>query len=104
LPRFIPPTTAWVYADPVLTVAIDFPEAMDQTAQPLPGDFVLTVDDVVKPIASLSWISALTMTLLYSEAVLGPTVVKLRFSTKSPLFRSVLGEIVTPFDLVITAP
>jgi len=93
-----------VYADPDLTVKLTFAENMDQAVQPLPSDFVLTVDDVVKTIYTITWISATELAIDYSEALLACTIVGLRYSTKSSRFLSLLDELVTPFDLIITAP
>jgi len=85
-------------------VELYFTEDMSILSEPIPADFVLTVDDVVKTALSSSWFDLHQLTLTYDEAILGPTVVKVRFSTKNPDFISVAGEIVTPFDLVITPP
>lgn len=81
-----------------------FTDDMSIASEPIPADFVLTVDDVVKTVLSSSWLDLHQLTLTFNEAVLGPSVVKVRFSTKNPDFISVAGEIVTPFDLVITPP
>lgn len=104
LPRFIPSATLWAYADPILTITLTFAEDMDQTVAPDTTDFVLTVDDVVKTLATSIWQDARNIELEYSEATLAPTVVDLRYSAKSINFLSVLDELVTPFDLEITAP
>ena len=77
---------------------------MDQTSEPLPGDFVLDVDGVEKTPDSLAWDSATELSLQYSEAVLAPTVVRCRYSTINPDFESALFEKVTPFDILVTAP
>ena len=104
MPRLIPTSSGWTYVDPLLTCNLIFTEDMSILSEPIPADFVLTVDDVVKTVLSSSWLDLHTLTLTYNEAVLGPGVVRVRFSTKNPDFISVAGEIVTPFDMVITAP
>jgi len=81
-----------------------FVEDMDQTTAPPVGDFVIWVDGMDKTPITAAWTGARNFTLTYSETVLGPSVVRTRFATKNPLFLSVLGELVTPFDILITAP
>lgn len=103
LPRLIPSGGVWEYADPLLTVTLVFSENMDQTEKPDPSDFVLTVDDVVKTIATTTWDDATHFISTYSEGTLGPSVVEVRYPTKVPEFLSIAGELVTPFDL-ITVP
>lgn len=90
--------------DPDLSVTLNFAEDMDQTVQPLPADFVLSCDDVVKTIDTVTWVGARELAIDYSEVALAPTIVALRYSTKSSLFLSLLDELITPFDLIITAP
>lgn len=102
LPRMIPASTLWSYIDPDMTLTLTFGETMDQTVVPVPADFVLTVDDVVKVPSDVHWTGATTCVLDYSEVALAPNDVHLRFSTKTPLFLSILDELVTPFDLFIT--
>lgn len=104
LPRLIPASSDWTYADPLLTVTLTFGETMDQTTKAPPGDFVLVVDDVEKIPISTIWDDANDFTMTYSEATLGAAVVRCRYSAKNPLMLSVLGELVTPFDILVTAP
>lgn len=103
-PRMIPASSAWTYADPLLDVVLTFGENMNQVTQPLPGDFVLDVDGTLKTPVLVTWDSATELSLHYSEAVLGPTVVRCRYSSINPLFETSLGEKVTPFDILVTAP
>lgn len=104
LPRFIPASSAWTYVDPALEVVLTFGESMDQTSEPLPGDFVFDVDGVEKTPVSVTWDSATELSIEYSEATLSPTAVRCRYSTQNPDFLSVAGELVTPFDILVTAP
>lgn len=104
LPRLNPASSAFTYADPLLDVVLTFGENMDQTSQPLPGDFVLDVDGVDKVPILITWDSATELSIHYSEAVLGPTIVRCRYSTINPDFESALFEKVTPFDILVTAP
>lgn len=90
----------WSYADPDLTLVVTFPVAMDQTVQPAPGHFVIDVDGVPKTPDSLGWTDPLTLTLPYSEAVLGPSVVRLQYPLQLPNFKSLQGQPVFPFDLL----
>lgn len=103
-PRFNPASSAYTYADPVLDVVLTFGESMDQTSEPLPGDFIFDVDGTLKTPISVDWDSATELSVQYDEAVLGPTVVRCRFSAKNPDFLSIAGEVVTPFDILVTAP
>lgn len=104
LPVLNPASSAWTYVDPALEVVLTFGESMDQTSEPLPGDFVFVVDGVDKTPISVTWDSATELAIGYDEAVLSPTVVRCRFSTKNSDFLSVAGEIVTPFDILVDAP
>lgn len=104
LPSLIPVTIVTTYADPLLTLVITFGEDMDQTVEPLPAEFVIVVDGVSKTPITFLWDSATQCTLTYSEAVLGPVVVRLRYPTGSSRFRSVLLELVTPFDFLTSGP
>jgi len=104
LPRFLPDSTEWTYVDPLLSVELYFTPNMNIGVEPVPADFVLLVDDVEKTALSSSYFDANQLTLTFNEAALGPTVVKLRYSAKNPDFVSAAGEVVTPFDLVITPP
>ena len=104
MPRLIPASADWTYADPALDVVLTFGENMDQTSEPLPGDFVLDVDGVLKTPIAVAWDSATELSVEYSEAVLGPTVVRCRYSTINPDFESALFEKVTPFDILVAAP
>lgn len=104
LPRLIPASSAWTYADPALEVVLTFAEDMDQTSQPLPGDFVLDVDGTEKTPDTVTWDSATELSLNYSEVALGPAAIRCRYSTINPDFKSVLLEKVTPFDILVTAP
>lgn len=104
LPRLIPASSNWTYADPALDVVLTFGENMDQTSQPLPADFVLDVDGVAKTPDTVTWDSATELSVEYSEVALGPTAVRCRYSTINPDFESALFEKVTPFDILVTAP
>ncbi len=100
----IPASSDWTYADPLLDVVLTFGENMDQTSQPLPGDFILDVDGTLKVPIFITWDSATELSIHYSEAILAPTVVRCRYSTINPNFVTVAGEVVTPFDILVTAP
>lgn len=104
LPRLIPASSAWTYVDPALDVVLTFAENMDQTSQPLPGDFVLDVDGTLKTPINITWDSATELSVEYSEVALGPTAVRCRYSKINPDFESALFEKVTPFDILVTAP
>ncbi len=104
LPSLIPVTIVTTYADPLLTLVITFGEDMDQTVEPLPAEFVIVVDGVSKTPISFTWDSATQCTITYSEGVLGPTVVRLRYPAGSARFLSLLAERVTPFDFLTTGP
>jgi hypothetical protein len=72
---------------------------------PAPESFVLLVDDVPITPDSASWDSVTELSLKYSEATLGPTVIRTRFSAFDPNFKSDPSEeLVTPFDILVTAP
>jgi len=86
-----------------LTVVLTFEPSMDETTEPPISSFVIDVDDVEKTPDSVAWLTPHEFSLNYSEAALGPSVIKCRFSTKSPLFLSLTGELVTPFDILVTA-
>lgn len=101
LRRLIPSSSEFSYADPALEITVDFAQDMDNGVTPVPGDFVLTVDDVVKTIDTVSWDDNRHLSVDYSEAVLGPTVVELRFSTKTANFITDVDEFVTPFDIIV---
>ncbi len=103
-PRLIPASSNWTYADPAFEVVLTFGENMDQTSQPLPADFVIDIDGVEKTPDTVTWDSATELSLDYNEAVLGPTVVRCRYSKINPDFESALFEKVTPFDILVTAP
>jgi len=77
---------------------------MDVGVEPLPGVFTFIVDGVEKTPTAIVWDDATHLALEYDEAVLGPTVVRCRLSAKDPLLRSQPGELVTPFDILVTAP
>lgn len=103
-PRFIPASSLWSYGDPVLDVVLTFGEAMDQTEEPLPGDFVFDVDGVEKTPISVTWDSATELSIQYDEATLGPSVVRCRYSKVNEDLRNIALEVVTPFDILVTAP
>jgi len=104
LRRFLPDTLNWVYADPTLTITLTFPETMSEVTTPVPGDFVIIVDDVEKTPLDVEWGMVNDLAITYDEAILGPTAVRLRFPTKTDLFISDLDELITPFDLLVSAP
>lgn len=83
---------------------LTFTDDMSIATQPIPADFVLTVDDVEKTALSSTWFDLHKLTLTYNEVTLNPSNVSVRFSTKNPDFISVAGEVVTPFDILITPP
>ena len=84
-------------------VTVTFGEDMDQTVAPVAADFNLELDGVPKVPTAVHWTTATTLVLDYSEALLDPALVELRFSTKTDQFLSVLGELVTPFDIEVIA-
>ena len=102
LPSFWPSALDWTYVDPLFDMLLSFDEDMDQTIFPLPAEFILTIDDIEQTISAVTWDDATTLSVEYSEAVLNPIVASLRYPTSSPRFLSVLGELVTPFDLPST--
>ncbi len=104
LPSLIPTTIVTTYADPLLTLALAFGEDMDETVEPLPAEFTIVVDGVDKTPITFVWDLAFQCTLTFSEALLAPTVVRLRYPTGSSRFRSVLLELVTPFDFLTSGP
>ncbi len=77
---------------------------MDQTSQPLPGDFVLDIDGADTTPDTVTWDSATELSLAYSGALLDPTVIRCRYTKINPDFKSALFEKVTPFDILVTAP
>lgn len=103
-PRFLPLSSDWTYVDPALDVVLTFAGAMDQTEQPLPGDFVFDVDGVEKTPISVTWDSATELSIQFDEAVLNPTVVRCRYSKINDDLRNVALEVITPFDILVTAP
>lgn len=104
LPRFIPTSSDWTYGDPILDVVLTFGETMDTGVEPPPDAFVFDVDGTEKVPVTITWDDATHLSIEYSEAVLGPTVVRCRYSTKADDFVSAAGEEVTPFDILVTAP
>lgn len=103
-PRLIPASSAWTYTDPALDIVLTFGEDMDETSTPPPEAFVLDVDGTEKTPDAIAWDSATELSIEYSEATLGPTVIRCRYSTHADDFVSVVGEEVTPFDILVTAP
>ena len=75
---------------------------MDQTVEPLPGEFIIDVDGVPKTPDTLGWTNPTTMTFTYNEAVLGPSVISLEYPDMLPNFISLAAQPVFPFDLLIT--
>jgi len=104
LPRLIPVSSDWTYADPLLDVVLTFGENMDVGVQPPPGAFVFDVDGTLKTPVLVTWDDATHLSIHYNEVTLGPTVVRCRYSTSGEDFISALGELVTPFDILVTAP
>lgn len=104
LPRLIPTGGDWTYGDPNLGITIDFAEDMDQTAEPPMAFWKIDVDGVNKTPDSGAWVDARQYGLAYAEAVLGPTDIRLHWQTKHPDLLSVLDELVTPFNILLTAP
>jgi len=88
----------------MLTITLTFPETMSEVTTPVPADFVIIVDDVEKTPLGVEWGMVNDLSITYSEALMTPTVVKLRFSKKTDKFISVLDELITPFDLLVSAP
>ncbi len=103
-PSFLPTSILTVYIDPTLTLGLTFGENMGQTVEPLPTEFVIVVDGVDKAPLTFTWASATEATITYSEVALGPVVVRLRYPTASARFRSVLLELITPFDFLTSGP
>lgn len=91
----------YTYVDPNLAITLTFGESMDQTVVPLPAQFVLTCNDVVKVPDTVSWDDATHLSIDYAEAVLTVDLCYLRYMAKDPNFLSVLDELVTPFDLLV---
>jgi len=104
LPRLIPASSDWTYADPLLDVVLTFGENMNQVVKPDPAEFTLDVDGTDKVPILTTWDSATELSIHYSEAVLGAAVVRCHYQTKTDNFKSVLKEQVTPFDILVTAP
>jgi len=77
---------------------------MDSGVTPDPSTLVVIVDDVAKTPTSVAWDDGTHVTFSFDEVALGPAVVTCRYSTKDPDFRSNLDELVTPFDMAVTAP
>lgn len=101
-PRLIPASSGWTYADPLLDIVLLFGENMIIATEPDPADFVLDVDGTDKVPVNITWDSATQLSIEYSEAVLGPSAVRCRYSTINPDFESALFEKVTPFDILVT--
>ncbi len=100
LPSATPTHFAWSYSDPNLGLDLTFPQAMDQTVSPAVADLIILVDGVPKTPDSLEWFTATEMTLDYSEALLGPSVLRLQYPLMAPNFISLVGQPVFPFDLL----
>ncbi|GAH25737.1 unnamed protein product [marine sediment metagenome] len=100
LPSAIPTGFEWTYADPDLVLVVTFPVDMDETVQPSTHHFVIDVDGVPKEPDSLGWTDSKTMSIPYSEAVLGPSVVRLQYPLLLPNFKSLAGQPVFPFDIL----
>ena len=102
LPSLWPDSQEWTYADPILSVQLDWNEVMIDGVEPLPAEFEFLVDGVPKTPTTFIWNTTTQCTLTYSEALLGPSVVRNRYQTSSPRLLSVLGELVTPFDQLVS--
>ena len=76
---------------------------MDQTVVPLPAQFALTCNDIVKVPDTVSWDDATHLSIDYAEAVLGVDPCRLRYPAKDVNFLTVHDELVTPFDIIVTA-
>ncbi len=84
-----------------MTVTLNFDEDMDQTVEPLTSDLSIDVDGVGKEPDSLNWVSATQMVIEYSEAVLGPVIVRLVLDQFSSTFRALNLLRVAPFDMLL---
>lgn len=102
LPSSTPTEGTWTYIDPTLSGQIEFPVAMDQTVIPDKTDFILEVDSAAKPLDTVVWADATHLGYSYDEAVLGPTVVRMQYPAMLPNFRSLQGQPVFPFDILLT--
>ena len=103
-PRMIPVSSDWTYSDPLLSVVLTFGETMNQTKEPLPAEFVFDVDGTEKTPINAAWDSATEFSIEYEEVTLGPSIVRCRYSAINPDFVTAAGEVVTPFDILVTAP
>lgn len=89
----------WTYVDPLLNCYISFIGNMDYTVWPPASLVKIVVDDVQKTATYGGWSSAQCFRANFSEAALAPTDVDVITLTTHPLFRSVLGKLIFPFDL-----
>jgi len=103
LPRFLPVTLDYTYVDPNLAITLVFDENMDQTVVPLPAQFILTCNGILKIADSIAWDDATHLSVDYSEAILDVDPCLLRYKAKNINFLSVAGELVTPFEILIAA-
>jgi len=87
-----------------MQVYLNFGETMDNGPKPLASDFIVNIDGVDKDPISTGWASNTQLTISLTVPGLTPAVVRCRFFAKTSMFHSALGELVTPFDILITAP
>lgn len=77
---------------------MSFTEDMAISVSPPAGLIKIDVDDVQKTAITFDWLTDRMFRATYSEAVLGPVDVDLKTLTTHPNFRTLLGELVFPFD------
>lgn len=104
LPRLIPVSSAWTYADPLLDIVLTFAENMFDGITPPADVFIFDVDGTLKTPTSITWDTVTELSLEYSEVTLGPTAVRCRLSATHPDLKSDATELVTPFDILVDAP
>ena len=102
MPSATPTVAESSYLDPQLEITLTFPVDMDETVEPLPAQFVIDVDAVPKTPDSLSWGDATHLLLIYSEALLAPSVIRTQYPQMFDNFVSLVGQPVFPFDLLTT--
>lgn len=87
------------YSDPDLTIVITFQTEMDQAVTPNTSDLNLYVDSVLKVPDSVAWTTPLKLTILYSEAALGPGPYDIELPAATDLLRCLAQSVIPPFRL-----
>ena len=90
----------WIYDDPDLSLCITFAEDMNTALLPAASTFSLIVDDVPKTPDTLAWLNDRVLSIDYSEAALGPSVVDLDYPVTQPQLRFASGMQVGSFSEV----